>query len=111
MLAEPDAEAPMLIAVVEPDTPAVPMLRVLDSALSVAPPPMPIVMLFVDGASVTAPVCDGPPKDNVPEVWLVPIAMLSVSVVKLTAPDTSSVVILMPDCHDGAALVPPDVSN
>ena len=56
VLVEPEADAPTLMLVVEPDAPAVPRLRVLVAPLSVTPPPTPIVMALVDGASVTVPV-------------------------------------------------------
>ena len=99
----------MLIAVVEPDAPAVPRLSVFVAALSVTPPPRLIVMAFVEGEIDVVPVCDAPPRLNVPEVWLVPMAMLPVVVVILTAPDASNVVTLMPDCHDAAEPEPADV--
>ena len=111
VLIDPDADAPILIAVVDPETPAVPRLSVLVPALSVAPAPRPIVIVLVDGAIDVAPVCDAPPMFNKPEVWLVPIAIVSVVVDSVTAPEAPIVVTLIPDCHDGAAPEPPEVSN
>ena len=87
LLVAPDTAEPMLMLVVEPETPAVPMLTVLVVPLVVAPVPRFRVCAPVDWPTVIVPVWDVPPRVKVPVVWLVPIDMLLVVVEKVTAAD------------------------
>jgi hypothetical protein len=81
----PDTLDPIFILVVDPETPAVPMLTVLVTAFVVAPEARSNVCAPVDLPTVMVPVCVVPPIIVVPVVCDVPIFIAPVVVDIVTA--------------------------